>query len=94
MATGFEKFERGLAGLAAGETDLYLEFCDFGDAGAVRVAEGVKASGTLTELHLGCECGRGRVTELPRGAVFMLALRRRVQTTRSAMSVPRRSRRA
>jgi hypothetical protein len=34
------------------------------------------------------------VTELARGAVLMRALRRRVQTTRSAMSVPQRSRRA
>ena len=65
-----------------------------GAVGAAALAEGVKASRTLTELYLGGECGRGRGTELARGAVFMRALRRRVQTTRSAMSVPRRSRRA
>ena len=35
-----------------------------GDAGAAALAEGVKASGTLTELHLEGECGRGRGTEL------------------------------
>ena len=90
MAT---RFEEGLAGIAAGETEVNFGYCDFGDAGAVRVAEGVKASRTLTELHLEGECGRRRGTELAR-AVFMRALRRRVQATRSAMSVPRRSRRA
>ena len=88
------RFEEGLAGLAAGDTSVNLSWCDLRDAGAVRVAEGVKASRTLTILDLHCECGRGRGTELARGAVFMRALRRRVQTTRSAMSVPRRSRRA
>ena len=91
MAT---RFEEGLAGLAAGEMEVNFGYCGLGDAGAVRVAEGVKASGTLTILSLAGECGRVRGTELARGAVFMRALRRRVQTTRSAMSVPRRSRRA
>ncbi len=65
-----------------------------GDVGAAALAEGVKASGTLTELSMRSECGRGHGTELARGAVIMRALRRRVQGTRSAMSVPRRSRRA
>ena len=88
------RFEEGLAGLAAGDTEVDFAGWGLRDAGAVRVAEGVKASRTLTILWLGCECGRGRGTELARGAVFMRALRRRVQTTKSAMSVPRRSRRA
>ena len=91
MAT---RFEEGLAGIAAGETEVNFGYCDFGDAGAVRVAEGVKASRTLTKLDLGGECGRGRWTELARGSVFMRALRRRVQGTTSALSVPRRSRMA
>ena len=91
MAT---RFEEGLAGLAAGDTEVDFAGWGLGDAGAVRVAEGVKASGTLTKLDLGGECGRGRWTELARGSVFMRALRRRVQGTRSALSVPRRSRRA
>ena len=81
-------------GLAASDTYVYFFDCGLGDAEAVRVAEGVKASGTLTKLDLHRECGRGRVTELARGAVLMRALRMRVQSTRSAMSVPRRSRRA
>ena len=88
------RFEEGLAGLAAGDTYVNFAWCDLGDAGAVRVAEGVKASRTLTILDLRCECGRVRGTELARGAVFMRTLRRRVQATRSAMSVPRRSRRS
>ena len=65
-----------------------------GGVGAAALAEGVRASRTLTELYLGGECGRVRETELARGAVLMRALRRRVQATRSAMSVPRRSQRA
>ena len=65
-----------------------------GAVGAAALAEGVKASGTLTLLSLGGECGPGRGPELVRGAVLMHALRWRVQGTRSAMSVPRRSRRA
>ena len=91
MAT---RFERGLAGLAAGEMSVNFTRCYLHDAEAVRVAEAVKASGTLTELDLRGECCRGRGTELARGAVFMRALRRWAQPTRSAMSVPRRSRRA
>ena len=38
-----------------------------GDVGATALAEGVKASGTLTILYLSGECGRGRGTELARG---------------------------
>ena len=64
MAT---RFEEGLAGLAAGEMEVNFRYCGLGDAGAVRVAEGVKASGTLTKLGLRCECGRGLGTELARG---------------------------
>ena len=64
MAT---RFEEGLAGLAAGEMEVNFGYCGLGDAGAVRVAEGVKASGTLTILYLAGECGRVRGTELARG---------------------------
>ena len=64
MAT---RFEEGLAGLAAGDTSVDLFGCILRDAGAVRVAEGVKASGTLTKLNLEGDCGRGRGTELAHG---------------------------
>ena len=46
------KFERGLAGLAAGDASVNLGLCGLGDAEAARVAEAVKASSTLTELVL------------------------------------------
>ena len=39
---------------------------EIGDVGAAALAEGVKASRTLTILNLGGECGRGHGTELAR----------------------------
>ena len=52
---------------------------EIGAVGAAALAEGVKASRTLTELWLGSECGRGHGAGLARGSVLMRALRRRVQ---------------
>ena len=56
-----DQFEKGLAGLAAGWTSVEIDSSGLRDAEAVRLAEGVKASGTLTELWLGSECVAGGV---------------------------------
>jgi hypothetical protein len=47
------RFERGLADLAAGSTFVDSGYCGIGDAEAVRVAEGVKASRDAQDTRAG-----------------------------------------
>jgi hypothetical protein len=53
------RLERGLAKLAAGEPRVGFWGADLADAEAVRIAEGVKASRTLTTMGSKCGLRRG-----------------------------------